>query len=261
MAVTRGPRAGQWRLVSTEINVSVRAPHEVLAVGESFNLRNIGIGGPFDARQSSARISDGPHKMSVAAEWRADHNADDITPIARTIKRLVAKHEGLGRPPICELRWAGESIRGQVSAFQLDWVHGVFDTPPYYKRGFVVALTVSEQLSRDLPSTGRFFPSTRQVRLGDGQTFESVAWDEYRDPDQGVVLRRINPHIPLSGESDGDVVRVLHRGHPDLRVDLAPVSPAFLETGDLRSTLQSFAVDRLRMRGPGLEALELELGL
>ena len=258
--VQRGPISARWLLASEEIDVSIRAPHAVRAVQESFNLQSTTFGSMTDAEMSSMMTTSQPRTIAVTAEWRARNNRDDIRGDSEKLKRL-AKHEPkVRRHPLILFRWAHLHLEGWVSNLSFDWIDGVFDSPPYLPQAFLVRLTVMRAQPRVLERTSRFERFTKYRRLGAGETFDSLAFAEYGDPDLGNTLRRHNPQIALTGEVPGDVVRIFEPTSSIIQQgDPQPQSPAL--GGSVHTLLQLMAEERLSVRGPGLAALEAELGL
>lgn len=258
--VQHGPIPARWVLASDELGLSVRAPHEVRSVSESLNPNTTSFGGVMDAEQSTMRTPSGARSIAVSAQWRARHSNDDIRPEAETLRTLTNINPQLGRAPLVTLQWSDLSVTGWIDAISIDWVDGVFDTPPYLPQAFMVRLSVVRAQARVMDRTNRFERFTRYRRLGAGESLESVAWRTYRDPDMGNVLRRNNPTLAFTGEAPGDVVRIYEPASSIIRGgDPRPQSPAL--GGNVAAILQQFAEERLAHSGPGLVALEGELGL
>lgn len=253
-----GPLAGRWILQSAEIGVSVRSPYDVRSLGVADNLRATSVGGVTSATFGSMPMSKEPTQVSVSAHWRAAHANDDIRPVADQLRRLWTHVPRLNRRPLVQFRWAHVVLdEAWVTQARIVYVDGLYDTG--LPRAFTASITVSEARPKVLERTTRFEGSTRYRRIGTGETFETLAWEEYRDPDAGIALRRWNTHLSMYGESTGDVVRLPDRSHSVLRQSLDPVSPAL--RGDVFRYLQTFADERISRRGPGLAALETELEL
>ncbi len=258
--IQRGAVQARWILASEEVGVSVRAPHEVRAVQENLNLQATTFGSLTDSEFSSMMMASQPRTIGCTAEWRARNNRDDIRPDSEKLKRLAKKDPKVGRHPLILFRWAHLNLEGYVQSMTFEWVDGVFDAPPFLPQGFVVRLTVVAAQPRILERSSRFERFTKYRRLGSGETFDSVAWDEYGDPDIGNTLRRHNPQVALTGEVPGDVIRIFEPSNKIIReADAEPQSPAL--GGDVHVLLQAMAEERLEIRGPGLAALEASLGL
>ena len=259
IGVQRGPIPARWVLASDEVGTSVRAPHEVRSVTEDMGLQTEAFGALTDAEQSVVRTVSAPRSFAFTAQWRAQHSEDDIRGEADKLRKLAEVDGKLGRPPLVAFQWAHLRIEGWIASMRFEWVDGTFANG--FPQAFEVAISVHRATARELERTGQPQAQTKMVRLGAGQTFESVAWDEYSDPDLGIVLRRINSHLPATRyEAPGDVVRVLKPGHALLRATLAPISPMLLGAA-VRKKIRDFAEERLDRRGPGLLLLEQELGL
>ena len=250
----------RWVLSSPEIGVTVRAPSEIRSIRVDTGTRAISIGGPLDGQLSSFRQASEPRKISLTAEWRADHSAMDIRPAKVALEKLARHDTNLGRPPRVIFLWGGaEQVDGEISELTFQWADGVFAVPPYYPRAFFATFSVSRKIPRFLESSARFQRETKSVTVGSGETFEGWAMKEYGDPYLGVNLRRTNPQISLYGLQPRDTIRMLGATHEDMTRSTEPISPALL--GDPSEYLQRLAVERLSTTGPGYAALVAELGL
>lgn len=259
MPVGRGVNAGRFLLTSFEVALPVRAPHEVRRVSVDEGLRSTTFGGVNDTEFNTARIAGDPQRLSMSAEWRASGSLDDIRGDHNRLRQLSRHNPALGRPPIVRLSWAHLEIEGYVTELRVIYLDGVFLTPPHLPRAFRAELTVSRVRPRSVARSQRFIAETTFRTISAGETLESVAFDAYGDPDLGNVLRRHNPQLSLDGEVDGDTVRILDTDDPRLRDTPEPVSPAL--GGNVDALLQQFADERLGRNGPGITALEEELGL
>lgn len=247
-----------WELISDEIGLKVTAPYEIRQVAIDEGVRTTTFGGLTDASLNSAPVPNEPRALSVGCEFRAEHFGVDITPIHLDLVRMQNFDARLGRRPLVRLRWKHIEVEGWLSAASVNFIDGSFQGTGF-PRAFTVAITVSQAGPRELERTSRFNRETKQRRIGHGETFESLAQEEYGDPDDGILVRRYNPQVSLDGEQPGDVIRLLDSSHPKMRDTREPVSPAL--GGDVSVVLQRFAERRLGVSGPGFLALETELGL
>lgn len=256
--ITSGERATRWDLWSEEIDVRVLGAFEARVVDIDYGVQlNEGTSAML-LRGYAVPAGHRPKSVSVGFEFRARDYTDDIRPVIADLERLHAVDPALYRPPIVRLRWGSIEIEGFLR-LQLRYVDGAYQMPPHYPRAVVGTITVVEIEPRVLEKTSDPAPETRYRRVGPGETFESVAMTMLGDPMLGVLLRRINVHVTTTGLSDGDIVKVLDPDHPKMLQSTGPASPALV--GYVRPLLQSGAEERLSRRGPGLVALEAELGL
>jgi hypothetical protein len=254
-------RLATWRLSSAELGVSVRAPQELRQLAVDLGTDSYTVGAAQDAEKSAQRIASNPRSVRVTAEWRADDSSQDIRPHKRDLEKLHNHDPDLGRPPRVTFEWGSvERLTGIITSMEITWVDGLFATPPYYPRAFVVDFMVQRQLSRQFEFGTRFARETTNRTVGDGEDFEDLAWDRYGDPYLGILLRRTNPGVSQFGLQRGDTVRLLDADHPDMLESVEPTSPALL--GDVEGILQSMAEERLALSGAvGVDAIWDDLGL
>lgn len=254
------PNSGFWRLEAREIGARVDAQFLVreVSVETPSGLSTYKVLGGDES--ASMPASGEPQRVTIRDEFWAKDAQDDITPIYDRLRTMAAVSSRLGRPPLVELSWSVYAVEGwlQVST---TFREGCFETPPYLPRGFTVEFTVTKaRQARLAASTGVPVGETRYVTLGLGDSLEGVAQRLLGDPMLGILIRRLNTHLDANGEQPGDRIKVLERTHPKMLASTEPVAPPFV--GAYKATLQAIAEERLAgHRGPGLEALEAELGL
>mgnify|MGYP006908232912 CR=1 FL=1 len=259
MPVEGGTRAGRWLLESDEVETRVVSPLEARLVSVDYGPRSTEVGSLNDSEMSVVDLPAAPLPVSLQAEWRAEGPEDDISPFARDLQRLAKRNQSLRRQPIVDFAFGSVSLRGIITALRIDYTDSIYDGPQPRHLAFVASLTIRRKRPRRLERSSRFQRETQIRILGAGEDFELLAVRTYGAPELGIVLRRENPQIDVNGEQEGDVVRVFERGHRKLRQSIEPESPALL--GDSADLVQTLAETRESWRGPGLVALEEEMGL
>jgi hypothetical protein len=261
MPVQNPRQEGGFTIAAQELGIEVRSPGEVRVIRETTGLQVSSTSAGTDGESSALPEPSDAYAVTFQCVWAAESPDDDVREIHDNFIRMASKQPRLGRRPLIMVAWLGYSMEGWLSAYEPEWPHGTFQTTPFNPIALSATITVTRARQRFLETTGdtSLEPQTRLVTLGEGETFESVAYDHLGDPMLGVLLRRINPHVRLGGEQAGDTVRVLERSHSEMQASLAPVSPPFI--GNYRPVLQALAEARLTASGPSLAELEAELGL
>ncbi|MGE0229461.1 MAG: hypothetical protein AB7U23_13240 [Dehalococcoidia bacterium] len=261
MPVQNPNQLGGFTLSAPEMGIEVRSPGEVRGVRETTGLQVSSTSAGTDGESSALPEPSDAYGWTFQVTWAAESPLDDLRTIHDDMLRMSTKQPRLGRRPLVLITWMDYALEGWLSAYEPVWPHGVFQIGPGNPRVLEATLTVSRARPRSLEATSSnaLEPQTRWVTIGEGETFESVAYQHLGDPMLGVLLRRINPHIRLGGEQAGDIIRVLERTHSEMQRPIAPESPPFV--GNYAQSLQAFAEERLSAMGPSLAELESELGL
>lgn len=251
---------GALVLSAPELGIEIRTPGEVRTIRESSGLQVGATSAGTDGESSSIPEPSDAYSLSLQVTWAAETPLDDVRQIHDDLLRMATKQPRLGRRPLLLCSWLGYSMECWLSNYEPEWPHGVFQTTGN-PRALVATIGVVRARQRSLETTSAdaLEPQTRWVTIGEGETFESVAYAHLGDPTLGVLLRRINPHVRLGGEQAGDTIRVLERSHSEMQQPIAPVSPPFV--GSYAKAFQAFAEARLTAQGPSLAELEAELGL
>jgi hypothetical protein len=131
--------------------------------------------------------------------WAADSTDLTVEDRLERLEGLVKRAADLGRPPVCAFSW------GFLGTLTLDCLvkslGGVtYDEvrPDGSLRGASLTITLERYEAPELtitdPSVPEKFTRVRRARRGD--TYESVALEEYGDALLGVLLRQLNPRVP-----------------------------------------------------------------
>lgn len=141
------------------------------------------------------------------------------------------------RPPICSFWWGPKEVL-KLESCLIESLGGInYDEIQHNGelRGVTMQLTLVRFEEVTLTTTDTALPDreTRIRRAAQGDTYESIAADEYGDPELGIPLRQLNPREPgmaLADLSPLDPVHVFSEGYL-LR---QPIQPQFhaLKTGE-----------------------------
>lgn len=128
--------------------------------------------------------------------WAKD--STDLTVEDRLVRleNLVRRNSDLKRPPICAFAWGElgtlsvECLVRTIGGVTYDEVR-----PDGTLRGATLQLTLERYEEVTLEATDPTVPEsfTRIRRARRGDTYDSLALDEYADPGLGVLLRQLNP--------------------------------------------------------------------
>jgi len=207
-----------------------------IAVGESVGLD----------RPILQWISGEVEEVSFRAKlWAAD--SEDFTVEDRLVRleTLVRRNSDLGRPPVCNFGL------GSLATLRFDCLVRSIGGVTYDEvredgtlRGVSLTITLLRYEEVDWvvtdPSVPQQFTRVRRARAGD--TYETIARDEYGDALLGVLLRQLNPRVP--GMPLADL-------RPNDGVHVFPED--YLRTLRLRPAFHGFRT------GPGYEAAEENL--
>ncbi|MGB0684936.1 MAG: hypothetical protein ACPGQD_01910 [Planctomycetota bacterium] len=280
--------ASAWGLTSVETGdlIAIRSPGEN-PIRIMFSGPVQGRGNLTDTKAGAVPGPPGITMVSSSAKFVAEHNGDDLRPLFRDLIKLITPVPRLGRRPLVTADWADTfAVEGWVERLSFSWPDGAFEVGPNdvteipivrdvanlfsslgggiptgFPRSFRVDWTLKEAQDRAFEVTGApRLQQTKHIRIGSGETFESVAWDHLRDPMKGILLRPLNPQVAVRGERPGDVIKVLDRTHPAMREPVAPRAAMF-QGPAWRTRLQEIAEDRLSQGSVRFEDLEVELGL
>lgn len=131
--------------------------------------------------------------------WAAD--STDLTVEDRLVRleTLVRRNSDLKRPPVCSFAW------GTLATLRFDCLVKSIGGVTYDEvredgtlRGVSLSITLLRYEEVDWVVTDPSIPETftRVRRAKDGDTYESIARDEYGDAQLGVLLRQLNPRTP-----------------------------------------------------------------
>lgn len=250
-----------WVLSAPELGIAIQCPYTDLDSVEVDLGPQVREGGGFqDEEESAGPTPRKAQRMSLSGEFVARYATIDLTPVRDLLIILSSFAPELARPPLVTLTYGAEQVRGYFSKLSYKWPEGLWQGTRLHRKLVVdveVVATRPAVLERVNPS--RLERSTSEVSLRAGQTFESLALDHLGDPDDGIILRRLNPQIPATGEGPEDVVLVPTPGHSSLDQSREPVAPA-LRAG-FRDHVQAIAEGLEQATGKTLAQLEAELGL
>ncbi len=218
--------------------------------------------GGFGTRVAVASPSlSGADRLSVTGQFPAVFASVDVRPITQLLRQMDSYDAELARKPVVILSYAGFEVRGFIS--QLNWKveHGLFPSTKF-PRMITVSLEVTQAnpIQLEVIKIGAQEQSTRHVELVEGQTFESVAYDLYGDPLDGLKLRRINPKVSILGEQAGDTINAPESGHSILDEADEPIAPPMADAG-FGDHLQGICEGLESANSRTLEDLEAALGL
>lgn len=174
----------------------------------------------------------------TAKLWARDSTDFTVDERLERLEALVKRQADLKRPPVCSFSigdvpsLASDCLVRSLGGITYDELRDDGTT-----RGVTLQITLERYEEFDVeatdPSTPESFTRIRRARAGD--SYESIALDEYADPELGVLLRQLNPRISGMDHSDlraKDPVHVF----PESFLRTLEVAPEFyaFKTGDER---------------------------
>jgi hypothetical protein len=225
-----GPKNKLWILMDLDRNEDIVGqfiPQSVsktvaaeIAVGQSMN-RDYPI---------LQWISGELEEISFQAKlWATDSTDLSVEERLVRLESLVRRNSDLKRPPICSFAW------GALATLQMDCLVKSIGGVTYDEvrddgsfRGATLSITLLRfeevQWTVTDPSVPEKFTRIRRAKSGD--TYESLALDEYGNPLLGVLLRQLNPRrpgMPLADLRARDPVHVF----PEEYLLTLPIQPEF----------------------------------
>lgn len=168
--------------------------------------------------------------------WAVDSTDLRVGERLERLEALVKRDVKIGRPPVCAF-----SI-GDVDSLAIDCLVRSLGGITYDElrddgslRGVTLQISLERFEEFNVEATDPSVPEsqTRIRRARAGDSYESIALDEYADPELGVLLRQLNPRVPgmdLSTLSAKDPIHVFSESF--LRtLEIAPEFHAF-KTGE-----------------------------
>ena len=161
--------------------------------------------------------------------WNTDSIDFSVDERLERLEDLVKRNFDLKRPPVCAFAW------GDVPSLSVDCLVKTLGGITYDEvrdDGTLRGVSLSIQLNRfdeiEFEITDSSVPETftRIRRAKKGDTYESIALDEYSDPILGVLLRQLNPRIPGMLLSDLNPKDPVHIYPEDYLVTLS-IEPEF----------------------------------
>lgn len=161
--------------------------------------------------------------------WATDSTDLTVEERLARLETLVRRNSDLKRPPVCSFAW------GSLATLQMDCLVKSIGGVSYDEvrddgsfRGATLSITLMRfeevQWKVTDPSVPEKFTRIRRAKRGD--TYESLAQDEYGNPLLGVLLRQLNPRVPgmlLADLQPRDPVHVF----PEEYLLTLPVEPQF----------------------------------
>lgn len=190
----------------------------------------------------------------TARLWAKDSTDNTVGEKLQRLEKLVVRNRDLGRPPVCAFYWGDDpSLAADVLVQSLGGITYDEIMPPVKNdrgvpisllRGVTLQITLRRFVEVDLKLTD---PSekerqTRIRRARKGDTYESIALDEYGDPSLGILLRQLNPRIPGMDVSDLTVLDPVHAFDESFLLT-KQIQPEFLA---LRSGSENEAAEQMR---------------
>lgn len=135
----------------------------------------------------------------TAKLWAKDSTDFSVEDRLFRLETLVRRNSDLKRPPVCSFSW------GAVGTLLLDCLVQSIGEVTYDEvredgtlRGVTLQLTLKRfeevEFTVTDPSVPETFTRVRRAKRND--TYESIALDEYGDPQLGVLLRQLTPRVP-----------------------------------------------------------------
>lgn len=137
--------------------------------------------------------------------WARDSTDFSVEDRLERLEQLVRRQDDLKRPPVCAFSL------GDVRSLQIDCLVRSIGGITYDEvrsdgslRGVELQISLERYEVFDFeatdPATPETFTRIRRARAGD--SYESVALDEYGDPELGVLVRQLNPRVAGMDYSD-----------------------------------------------------------
>jgi hypothetical protein len=161
--------------------------------------------------------------------WATDSTDSTVEERLVRLETLVRRNSDLKRPPVCNFSW------GSLATLMMDCLVKSIGGVAYDEiredgtlRGASLQITLMRYEAPDWTVTDPSVPEkfTRIRRAKRGDTYESIALDEFGNALLGVLLRQKNPRKPgmlLSDLRPGDGVHV----YPEEHLYTLPVVPQF----------------------------------
>lgn len=202
-------------------------------------------------RPSTAPANGAPPAWDLEQTYVATDRTVDLGDVLTRLRTMRDRNKTLRRPPKMRLTYGQFCEEVWLETYDHAVPEGYWPetTRPIVLKVRLRLVKVETHALRTKP----LFPKETSWRvLGEGQTFEDVALDAFRDPEIGLLLRRINPEV--LEESPGTKIKILQRDHDKMQDALSPKAPCFVQ--DFATTVQAIALERLDLTGADWAALE-----
>jgi len=214
-----------WQLVSLEGGPYFESQYPLQKFKEAGPGSNFAegksLGNPYTVLQF---LNGKTERCRLDAFFFARHWGEQITDYVDTLKELAKVDETLGRPHVCYFVWGSyfaiDCIVEDVG--DIEWGGLRIDQVP---RVASVPITLVKWTGSPLvagaPQGNR---ETLHIFSRQGTSYEMLAYEKYRNPMLGVLLRRHNRSVkrPYTGA----VVKILRRDHPKMKQRIEPTSIA-----------------------------------
>lgn len=190
----------------------------------------------------------------TARLWAKDSTDSKVSDKLQRLEKLVVPDRNLGRPPVCTFYWGDDpSLAADVLVQSLGGITYDEILPPVKNdrgspvsllRGVTLQITLRRFVEVDLKLTNPSVKErqTRIRRTRKGDTYESIALDEYGDPSLGVLLRQLNPREPGMDVSDLNTLDPVH-AFDETFLLTKQIQPEFAA---LRSGAENEAAEQMR---------------
>lgn len=165
----------------------------------------------------------------TAKLWATDSTDTTVDERLNRLEDLVKRNSDLKRPPICAFAWGNvpsllvNCIVKSLGGITYDEVR---DDGSLRGATLQIELVRYEEVEFEVtdPSTPERYTRVRRAKKGD--TYESIALDEYGDPTLGILLRQLNPRVKGMDLADLNPKNPIHVFPEEYLVTL-PIEPEF----------------------------------
>jgi len=225
-----------WSLSSPEASLSVTGQFPI----EEIDLGS--IGGTFaditsvnQAHPITQWVRGNLENITFEATLRAMDEDDEIGPAWETMQKFARRDSDLLRQPVCEFAY-GSDIAMTCFVDSISNIRAGYLRPDGSLRDIKFTVTLrryvpSVQRSTD-PSEPESLSRFRYAKTGD--SYESIAFDEYNQAIFGEILRRFHRYRP--DLTEGDVVHVLPLNYVLKRRKIRPQASQLNTSNELTNT-------------------------
>ena len=225
-----GPNKRVWTLTDLDFDIEIVGQYIAQSVSRSITA-NIGESAVYNADES---IEQFVHGNSDTIDFEGRFHSSDFTDFSvedrlDALEGLIRRNDDLGRPPVCLLTIGDiPSLTKQVLVTAIGPIS--YNEPDLSGRNqgatFTISLIAYQELEYEAtdPTVPQSFTRIRRARKGD--TYESIAQDEYGNAEFGILLRQLNPRLPgmdLTELRQGDPVHI----YPDYYLTTLPIVPEY----------------------------------
>jgi|GEM_PF-5513214 len=176
--------------------------------------------------------------LTFTARLWANNADESIEERVEKLENLVKRQADLpkegkrpkGRPPVCEFQWGSDRSLKFEYCFVTSLGGVTYDElrPDGSLRGATMSITIKRYDPVTLTVTDPTVPESQtRIRLAKkGDTYESIALDEYGNPELGIPLRQLNPRIARMELADLNPQDPVHVYSEDYLLT-TPIQPKF----------------------------------